>query len=275
MKRGRRQRQFLILIVMCLFSIFIISYSSAANYYTRYTSWLNFPGNAYVEIVDSPILDFYQNNFTISLWIFPINISNNVLPRLIEKRSGYIAIMGNSSNSRYSKIAFELANTTGINTVEFWSNRTIQLNTWQNVVLVYSGKDAKWYINGIDVGIKKLEINGPWEGTSKSTSGYNMFIARRRSDLLRNFNGNIDEIRIYNRALSNEEINFIYNSGRFAISLPINGLIAWYQLDEGSGSIISDSSQYSNYGNITNPLWEIEKFYCRIFKGKEICKQKG
>jgi len=209
MKRGRRQRQFLILIVMCLFSIFIISYSSAANYYTRYTSWLNFPGNAYVEIVDSPILDFYQNNFTISLWIFPINISNNVLPRLIEKRSGYIAIMGNSSNSRYSKIAFELANTTGINTVEFWSNRTIQLNTWQNVVLVYSGKDAKWYINGIDVGIKKLEINGPWEGTSKSTSGYNMFIARRRSDLLRNFNGNIDEIRIYNRALSNEEINFI------------------------------------------------------------------
>jgi hypothetical protein len=66
------------------------------------------------------------------------------------------------------------------------------------------------------------------------------------------FTGFIDEVRIYNRALNDEEIKNNYQS-----NIPIeNGLVGWWPLDEGSGNIAYDHSENKNNGTLINgPSW--------------------
>ena len=59
--------------------------------------------------------------------------------------------------------------------------------------------------------------------------------------------GGMDEIRIYNRTLSHTEISEIYNSGRIQnSSLPSDGLVLWYGMNEGQGSILHDLAGDNN-----------------------------
>ena len=53
-----------------------------------------------------------------------------------------------------------------------------------------------------------------------------------------------DEIRWYNRSLSQSEITQIYNSGRKAnSSLPTTGLVLWLPLNEGTGTDVHSFNQ--------------------------------
>jgi hypothetical protein len=64
----------------------------------------------------------------------------------------------------------------------------------------------------------------------------------------------MDEVRMYNRTISQDEINQIYNSGRIAnSSLNSTGLVLWLKANEINNNLtIIDSSNYANNGNNTN-----------------------
>lgn len=65
--------------------------------------------------------------------------------------------------------------------------------------------------------------------------------------------GYIDEVRIYNRALSSDEVVNLYNYS----PLPI---VQW-KFDEGTGTVASDSSGNANNGTLTNgPIWTTGKY---------------
>ena len=93
---------------------------------------------------------------------------------------------------------------------------------------------AKLYIDGV------LKGSDTSTGTLKSEPSFNLEIGRRAYGY-RYFEGFIDEVRIYNRALSAEEIRFHYNR---------SGPIGYWKLDEGSGSTAYDSSGNSNTGTL-------------------------
>jgi len=77
----------------------------------------------------------------------------------------------------------------------------------------------KWYHLTVTVdsnNFQKLYVNGVLDGTYSSitisdTSGVNAYIGARLG-LEAYFNGSIDDVRIYNRALSAEEIKLLYES---------------------------------------------------------------
>ncbi len=65
------------------------------------------------------------------------------------------------------------------------------------------------------------------------------------------FDGLIDEVRIYNRALSAEEIKQHYQAG-----LDKLGLVSYWAMDEGGGTTAYDSQEVNN-GTLTNgPTWQ-------------------
>ncbi|MBM2818154.1 MAG: hypothetical protein HW401_744, partial [Parcubacteria group bacterium] len=57
------------------------------------------------------------------------------------------------------------------------------------------------------------------------------------------FKGGVDEVRLYNRALTSAEVTELY------------GLVAQYKFDEGSGTAVSDSTGNGNNGNIVGSAW--------------------
>ena len=81
------------------------------------------------------------------------------------------------------------------------SDADIPLNQWSHVAGVYDGSTIRLYINGVEIG----------KGTSHSgviaNSGRDFAIgAHRDSPNTRRFQGKIDEVHIYDRALSPEEV---------------------------------------------------------------------
>jgi len=64
------------------------------------------------------------------------------------------------------------------------------------------------------------------------------------------FDGLIDEIRIYNRALSADEVK-----ANMRGAVATDGLVLWLRFDEGSGDTVRDISGYGNNGTIYGATW--------------------
>jgi len=105
-------------------------------------------------------------------------------------------------NTSTNKIDFYIANNGGFG-VEDFSTQTISNNTWYNVFVTYNGSNKIIYINGVQDSTFASSVNGNattnWSIGSRNTGA-------------RNFQGNIAQVSIYNRALSTAEVSQNYNA---------------------------------------------------------------
>lgn len=70
------------------------------------------------------------------------------------------------------------------------------------------------------------------------------------------FNGSMDEVRVYNRTLSQAEITQLYNQNRKSdSSLLTSSLVAYYDFNEGSGTTLIDRATGINNGTITGAVY--------------------
>lgn len=141
---------------------------------------------------------------TISFWVNPYDIRKTGLERNIA------LVQDSYENSYGSIIVFFGDNSLSMNaggTVpanQYYTSNVVE-NRWYHIVLVRNGAQTLYYINGdlVSTGVS---------GTVGSTSNPNPFLifGSGRTTTVNFFSGKIDEIAIYNRALSANEINTIY-----------------------------------------------------------------
>jgi prepilin-type N-terminal cleavage/methylation domain-containing protein len=81
-------------------------------------------------------------------------------------------------------------------------------NIWQHVAVVLSGTTSYFYVNGVNQG------TGTGYIPPESSSGKPLLIGVHKNFTSYRFDGLIDDVRIYNRALSAAEISAIYNASR-------------------------------------------------------------
>jgi hypothetical protein len=170
--------------------------------------------NDYINIGSGSNLDILEN-MSISVWFnaysFP---SSGTLKTLVGRGIG-----GESSNTNfmYSFGLVTISDTTylragheygsGSNT-PITSNYSVQRNTWYNVILLRDtiNKEFKFYVNG-EFKSNLSYTNNPDGGSSGITS-----IGRAGGYSAEYFHGKLDEVMIFNRILSENEIKSIYNS---------------------------------------------------------------
>jgi hypothetical protein len=79
------------------------------------------------------------------------------------------------------------------------------VNTWYHIVQTRSANAASLYVNGVLIGTRPT--NGKTAGYKPSGPGATI---GSRSNLIQFFHGEIDDLRLYNRALSAEEVQALY-----------------------------------------------------------------
>jgi hypothetical protein len=118
----------------------------------------------------------------------------------------------------------------------------LTLNTWAHVAASFDGDSSKLFVNGIKVASQYFR------GTMKPNTSYPMRIGRLsdavQSDA-RAFNGQIDEVRIWNIAKPQSEILAGYNRH---ISPTSNGLVGYWNFNIASGTTIPDQTSSGNTG---------------------------
>lgn len=149
------------------------------------------------------------------------SFNNNVLPRFFEKRSLFMCFMGDSGNGKYRRVAIEVTNSTGTGNVnggssEFWGSTQLETGQWYFVVGTFDGNlvgtepsvyQGKIYINGV---LETMDIIFDWPTAPndqlQSTSGFDLFIGRRRTDQARNLDGKMQHFALFDRVLTPDEI---------------------------------------------------------------------
>lgn len=109
------------------------------------------------------------------------------------------------------------------------SATALNANTWYHVAATYDGATMKLYINGV------LDASKAQTGSINSNGAFNVGYSY---DISRNFNGNIDEVRVWKRALSQTEIS----QNMCGVSTPASSLAAYWKFNEGTGTSVQDSS---------------------------------
>jgi len=126
--------------------------------------------------------------------------------------------------------------------------RADPVNRWSHLALTYDGSKLRLYLDGTEVsnrmatGTIRMTTDPLWIGGNNPYGEY--------------FPGVIDEVRVYDRALSRAEV-------RADMSRPIPsegieravGLVAAYGFDAGSGRRAADSSGKGNTGTIFGATW--------------------
>ena len=151
---------------------------------------------------------------SISLWFNRDTDQNLVLMDLKDGSNGRLALQSYLSNTLYIYLNGKSYNIS--------PSPSTSTNNWYNMVLVYNGSGStnadklKLYLNSIE------QTGGSYSGTVDSSIGsfgVNTYFEIGRTPTTAHFNGEINLIHIYNRALSAEEILYNYNGlrGRFGV----------------------------------------------------------
>jgi hypothetical protein len=134
------------------------------------------------------------------------------------------------------------------NTEEVGGLRAERVGRWSHLGVTYDGTAVRLYVNGVEAASESA--SGPirrttdplWIGGNRPYGEY--------------FKGVVDEVRVYDRALSPAEV-------RAAMSTPISdhggpvarGLVAAYGFGAGHGRSVTDDSGNGNTGTIRGASW--------------------
>jgi hypothetical protein len=119
-------------------------------------------------------------------------------------------------------------------------------NVWYNVVGTYDGSNVKIYIDGVLKATTSASgnINNNTELLMLGDAGYGGF-----SSIL---NGNLDEVSIYSRGLTQSEVTNIYNSGTPNDVSSISNIKAWWRMGDGDTANTITDNVGSNNGRMVN-----------------------
>jgi uncharacterized protein YceK len=149
-----------------------------------------------IYIEDNDIIDL-ANDFTISLWVNPAYIHG---PE--GSKAGVILRKGDAYELFYSNGIINLR----IHTPNFNQNTidyNVDINRWSFVTVTYKDGVLKGYINGVQ------RSSNTYSGNIKENTN-NLCFGRYNVGSFP-FKGKLDEIKIFNRALSSSQIEAMYN----------------------------------------------------------------
>jgi Concanavalin A-like lectin/glucanases superfamily len=210
---------------------------------------------AVLKIPASPELDF-DGEFTLEAWVRPSSASNKEAP-LIDKQEGkglgYALYEGGSVSDRPEAAASE-----GQEIIH--ATEPLPANAWSHVALVFDGNRTYLYVDG------ELVDNGAAEPTITSEGQLEIGGSTDTSDW---FDGRIDEVRIYNRALDHAEVG---SDMEAPIQTPKKGPVAAWSFDEGTGTTVEDVTGNGHTATIEGAGWVRGKYGDALhFDGEDDC----
>jgi hypothetical protein len=243
------KRMFFIGIGLVIFVCSTAIYSQPRGYALSFDGW-----DDYVEVVDHPSLDM-TDGFTIAAWIYLESYTewasivtkggvandggaftpNNYTihqsgPSVVGSDFGYLRFTGSSP-------ALPLY---------LESNTQIPLQEWHYVAISYDGTNLRFFYDGQPDGGGTLP--GP---LAPNDDPLHIGVDFPGGDEY--WDGNIDEVRIWNRALKATHIRAAMNGHAAPLA---SALVGYWRFDEGSGDTAYDRTPLNNDGQLINgPTW--------------------
>lgn len=192
-----------------------------------------------------------SNSLSVSVWFFAESNSNQWQPLISKHLSSnfpydsYLLGTGTPSpvNNKWYGVISD-GSTISRNAI----SKNSTYNSWVLLTFTYDGSTIKTYTNG------KLDTSNSFS----SNIGYSsagLYIGHNGTSG-QYFKGSIDEITIYNRALTSTEVANMFPTNQTSSAVSTNGLMAWYKFNGNVG----DSSGNANHGTNSGATLTSDRF---------------
>jgi photosystem II stability/assembly factor-like uncharacterized protein len=166
-------------------------------------------------------LNLNTNTFTVTAWI-KASASQNAWAPFVFARGGTTTLgigFGDNLNLRYHWDGGGWSWDSGL---------PVEPDTWAHVALVISPDNAKIYLNG----------EAATHNQAKNPEAFDtpLLIGWDPNSTSRRFNGLIDEVTVWNKSLSQEELRELMHLTKVPANSP--GVVAYYQMNETGGQIM-------------------------------------
>ncbi len=163
---------------------------------------------------------------------------------------GYVLRAGNNG-----QLDFTVCGKDAFGTSISWVSATsptavMSLNTWYHVAGTYDGDSVRVFINGVQMGATALP-DGMIAGTAYPIAIG--MLSDQAQFQTRYWTGQMDEIRVWSRALDSAEIIAKYDHHLDASQE--TGLQGYWRCNEGSGTILTDQTINANQGTTNATTW--------------------
>lgn len=168
--------------------------------------------NDYVRVPDANSLDL--TTLTIEAWIRfeavrpPFTGNQGIVNKYRHDKpseGGYLVFVREGDGALLFRVKDDAGNVAGGNSS--WSDVFLTPGVWQHVAGIYDGTTGRLYLNGVLVASQILPITI----TANNQPLLIGALMDQFANVYRFFGGFIDEVRIYNRALTEEEVQARYN----------------------------------------------------------------
>ena len=216
----------------------------------------SFDGSSnYIDVPNSSSFNFTKNKMTVSLWMLTtVSTPVNNVHTLISKQSSSGANQSGFNIAKENTLTYLLIKN-GPNTPQGYSRvpSTSLLNSWHNLVCVADSGILKTYIDGQLI---KTDTTNAAIGLSTQALRFGKPIYSISNS---EFNGSLDDIGIWNRALTQQEITSLYTQNYVAqipSYIPSNGLVAYYPFNGNA----NDASGNGKHGTVNGATLSSDRF---------------
>jgi len=155
----------------------------------------------WISVNDNPSISFSgEQKYTAVAWVYPISGGVTWYGVMSKGNANSYAININSPGWYLQYEIYGSLTTRALNT----PNNAIIPDTWNHVVTLWDGSYKRIYINGVEI----TSVSDNDLGTYPNTEALRIGLGNNGEY----FKGNIQDVRIYNRALSDKEIGILYNT---------------------------------------------------------------
>ncbi len=162
--------------------------------------------DSFIDLGNDESIDFSTDDFSVSLWFRVNNISGT--QSIIDKGTGsYVDGYGLAlmSDGRLNFIT-DGNNDSGAK-YYLYSDYSINKSEWYHVVIERSSSVKRMFINNV------LQSSTQFDNRELSNPSRHLFIGKADVDSNQFFNGSIDEVIIFNKALNDNEVRNLYERG--------------------------------------------------------------
>lgn len=198
-----------------------------------------FDGESYIEVKDADTLDV-QTNFTISLWAYKEYTEGKFVPYVCKEKEKTATFPSYQLYDHWLNSPNIFLHGKDINQFSL-SGTMLDIRDWNLITFTYDGSEVCMYYNG------KFIVKENATGTPSITSG-NLSIGFMSGRKIY-YKGKMDDLRIYSRAISSQEITDLYNAGLESNPTLLEkekGIVAHYEFEDN----FEDSSIYKNNGEM-------------------------
>lgn len=219
---------------------------------------LDFDGSN--DIVSTTLILPTTSTLSIESWVYPRSTNyDRLISNYVTTVSGSIILDTYNATNNGRGIRFNVYGA-GNTLYSVGAANTLTLNAWNHVAATFDNGVMTVYVNGFEV------ANGtaPFASIPQTTSSF-VFGEDNVIGTAEHFNGKMDEVRFWNKSLSQSEIMADMNN---CLTGSETNLVAYYNFEDAAGILVSDITANQYHGVMqnmdANTDWVDGQFGCTV-----------